>query len=374
MTYIFLGDSPLLKTGFATITKNIVPQLDLPNKHFWAIGYNGEPHNFNFNLYPANINSAWETKENANKFKNFALSFEDDLTIWTIHDAFRLSKFAEDISELKEQRNVKLVSYIPVDSPLTLAHNKPFLDLVDVIVAYTEFGKKELQKITDKKILIIPHGNDEDFQKRETLKERFFPSLGDKKLIGVVNTNTERKNLLRSLEILEKILEQDENWMMYFHCDAEGFCDLKRAAYQMGILQNCIFADPFFQSNIIGAAGASKEDLISLYNCFDFYLSTSLGEGWGLTATEAASCEVPVILPKNSAFQDIFDEESCLFLPRGHTKMYLNNLIYDVDAEASANLILEKESGLIKRAKIAKRKVEKFKWTEINKKWQILIE
>ena len=68
MNHFFLCDSPTLETGFARVSQNLLPRLDLPLKHVWALGYYGESHGFDANLYPANVNSSWESNENIERF------------------------------------------------------------------------------------------------------------------------------------------------------------------------------------------------------------------------------------------------------------------------------------------------------------------
>lgn len=45
------------------------------------------------------------------------------------------------------------------------------------------------------------------------------------------------------------------------------------------------------------------------------YLSTSFGEGWDMTALQAAACGLHLLVPKNSAYQCWLDAETVTFLP-----------------------------------------------------------
>jgi glycosyltransferase involved in cell wall biosynthesis len=44
------------------------------------------------------------------------------------------------------------------------------------------------------------------------------------------------------------------------------------------------------------------ETLNKIYNASDCFISTTLGEGWGLTYSEAASCKLPIIAPYSASF------------------------------------------------------------------------
>jgi D-inositol-3-phosphate glycosyltransferase len=50
--------------------------------------------------------------------------------------------------------------------------------------------------------------------------------------------------------------------------------------------------------------GITEDRLAHLYSCFDIQLSTTQGEGFGLTTLEGMACGVPQIAPKWSALGD----------------------------------------------------------------------
>jgi len=45
----------------------------------------------------------------------------------------------------------------------------------------------------------------------------------------------------------------------------------------------------------------SEEELANTYSCFDVQVSTSQGEGWGLTTMEGMACGIPQIVPEWAA-------------------------------------------------------------------------
>lgn len=376
MNYVFLGDSPTLETGFARVTKNIIPNLSVPNKHVWGIGYRGLSHNYDFNIYPANINSSWQDDHNKERFQEFLLSFEGPITLWCIHDAFRLANFKTVFDRVKQEKQLTIVAYIPVDSYLDEKDGE-FINIVDIPVAYTEFGAANIRKFTDKEVKVIPHGNDPDFIKINNFdRSNYFPDLHkDIKLIGVVNSNSKRKNLFRSLEIFKELIQKDNFWRLYLHCDPDGYFDLKKIAGEMGIQPFIIYGDPYFKSHIIGDTSCNKEELVNVYNCFDLLLSTSHGEGWGLTATEAASCGVPLALHKTTAHEEIFSDDSCIFLPSRNKAYYDHKIVGDLDPIESAEIIQRefKNRDLNLQTKKAKELVDSFNWSKINQAWENIL-
>ena len=370
--YVFLGDSPTLETGFARVTKNLIPKLKLPNKKVWGLGYDGLDHDFDFKIYPANLNSSWhKDSSNIQRFKDFILSLDGEVVLWTIHDSWRLNDFSEVIREIRLHKKLKLVSYIPVDSNL-LKQDADFISLIDVPVAYNSHGKTEIEKATSKAVFSIPHGNDKSFYKKEVNREMIFPNSSDKILIGNVNTNSSRKNLLRTLEIFKHLSSIDGRFNIYLHCAADGFFDLKRIAFDMGVLDKVVFGDPFFQNSAIGKTDCSKKLLVDIYNCFDLFLTTSISEGWGLTATEAASCEVPLFLPRHTSFESIFSEDSCTFLDSNISGYYMGKVVPDLIPQEAAIKIIESlndSEGILNKTRNAKNLVDSFDWDLIAEEW-----
>jgi glycosyltransferase involved in cell wall biosynthesis len=60
--------------------------------------------------------------------------------------------------------------------------------------------------------------------------------------------------------------------------------------------------------------GSSVNKMNRIYNSLDAFLTTSTGEGWGLTITEAMACKVPVIAPNHTSIQEITNQGYNAFL------------------------------------------------------------
>jgi glycosyltransferase involved in cell wall biosynthesis len=52
-------------------------------------------------------------------------------------------------------------------------------------------------------------------------------------------------------------------------------------------------------------SGAETELVNKIYNASDVYLTTTMGEGWGLTFSEAAACKIPIIAPYTTSFMEM---------------------------------------------------------------------
>lgn len=60
--------------------------------------------------------------------------------------------------------------------------------------------------------------------------------------------------------------------------------------------------------------------MADIYCSSDAYVSASRGEGWNLPATEAAACELPVIVPNNTVHPEIFGSDAFFFNGDGEKK------------------------------------------------------
>lgn len=61
----------------------------------------------------------------------------------------------------------------------------------------------------------------------------------------------------------------------------------------------------------------AEHEMARIYLGADAYVSASLGEGWNLTAQEAAAVGLPVVVPRNSAHPDVFGDAAFMFDPDG---------------------------------------------------------
>jgi len=199
---------------------------------------------------------------------------------------------------------------------------------VDVAVAYTEYGRGETRKALQKSLYpieVVPHGVDacfkplsvEDRAKARIIELELAPSFAkategkpasrttvnfvedDTFLIVNVNKNEWRKDPLRSLEILKGLRELGVPAKLLLRMDAGSAMagiDLDDAAHQLGLSYGKEYCH-------IGAVPDNA--MVALYNAADLYLTTSLGEGWGLGVTEAMACHCPVAMPSHTSLTEI---------------------------------------------------------------------
>lgn len=332
-------------TGFATASTAIIRDL---HKHFgpslefdiFAINYFGELYDENpqvrvcsaqLNDLPADNEKGLEpdifgrigfAKQLANSDYTGIFIIQDPTILTGDNKGGIYTKLLQEIKDKKRKANqidFKSIFYFPVDCDLVKV-NTEGLDFFDAIVTYTEFGKKAVIKHNKKllpKIKVIPHGNNPKdfypiFDKKEITKFRkeFFGEQvpGSRFIIINVNRNQPRKDLPNTIF---GFIEAKENWpknlpkpFLYLHTnpdDPKGW-DLRLLMEQTDLVEG---VDYKFTPDDIKQEQADKELLNKIYNAADVYLTTTTGEGWGLTVTEAMATKTPVICTNYSSLPEM---------------------------------------------------------------------
>jgi glycosyltransferase involved in cell wall biosynthesis len=249
--------------------------------------------------------------------------------------------------------------------------------------------RKELKAIMDR-IRVIPHGVEPAFrplsvdEKREAREQLFRGKVRDDDFLLVnVNANQRRKGLTQSLQILSHLKEElrqesDPEFRLYMHMPRENRTeriDLGIVARQLKLVEgeDVFFGDPNF---VHGRAMLSDEGLNRIYNAADLYLTTSLGEGWGLGVTEAMAAGTPVAGPGHTSLGNLIENRG-LELPVLQPDVLPGDnsrLRYRVDARESAQLILDAaRAGYIDRCREAAIEFTgNLNWDQIASKWMDL--
>jgi glycosyltransferase involved in cell wall biosynthesis len=217
-------------------------------------------------------------------------------------------------------KQFKSIFYFPIDCQFTKQHVYG-LDAFDLLVTYTEFGRSSIKSadpLISKKIRVVPHGtNTFDFMTpysdREAIRQNYFLDYGNSRfIISNINRNQARKAIP---ETIFGFLEAKENWpsdlppqpLLYLHMaenDPEGW-DLRLLLSQTGLTeQTASFTEGDFKI-LDKDANIPTKMLAAIYGASDVYLTTTTGEGWGLTVTEAMAAAVPVICPIHTSLNEI---------------------------------------------------------------------
>ena len=316
-------------TGFGTVSKNIISELKKLFQNdialdICAINYFGEPFDEDENTF---VFSAIKSAPKRDDFGRFGfmkiLKDSDEYDgIFIMQDLGVIVPIIEVLQYIKKEKaeknrkSFKSIFYFPVDCPLVEALVKK-LEFFDCLVTYTEYGKNEILRLRPElkgKLKIIAHGiNTKHFyplskSQNMLFREEYFGENKDKFIILNLNRNQPRKDIPTTIF---GFIEAKKNWdkslpepFLYLHMhpkDPMGW-DIRGLFLQTDLEENVDY-------QLIDKGNENHgTDLLTLnriFNACDVYLTTTLGEGWGLGITEAMATKLPVIAPYNTSIMEI---------------------------------------------------------------------
>lgn len=296
---LILSDSPLIPTGYATISKNIANKM---TELGWEVNFMG--HNYiGQKLSPPitfedgeQLNFKLQGMANEQYCKDIIVpkirEFQPDIFLvlldtFMVHPWFNEMDFAP----------AKTIFYFPSDGgggmPLGCEN---ILKKVTVPVAMAKFGQKQVLDNYGIKTEYIPHAANHTLyspmtkEEKEVVKARY--GLQGKFVVGVVARNQGRKMLDRTIKAFKIFSKDKPNAILLMHTDPldrAAACDLGNLIQREGIPHKVIFTgmtmlNPF-----------NYEQMREVYNVMDIFFLTTSGEGFGIPIIEAMSCEIPVI-------------------------------------------------------------------------------
>lgn len=308
-------DSPTCATGFGTVSRNILGGLYATGKYeidILGINYWGDPHNFPFRIWPTGINT---DRDPYGRKKVFSMIQQMDFDIlFFLQDTFILDFLPELHNKLHEKgKKFKSICYFPIDGTPKESWLRN-VSVCDYIVAYSEFGKVEAVKASASKMpLVIPHGvNTTDYfpmDKNEAaaFRSHFFGPQANKFVFTNLNRNQQRKDIPRTLAAFTEFHKEVPDSLLYLHMakQDQGW-DLPEVVKACGL---SITNDVIFPENFGPNQGYPRNVVNMIYNASDCVISTTLGEGWGLSWIEAMATRTPVIMPRNTAMIENITED-----------------------------------------------------------------
>ena len=306
---LWVGDA-VVSTGFAKCTHKTLEMLRKDwDVHVLGMNYDGDPHEYPYDIYPA-----WQPGKDAwgiSRMVHLLNYLRPDVCI-VQNDPWNVPEY------MKHAGNCPVVASMPVDGKNCkgagvngLAH----------AIFWTEFGRYEAANGGYLgRSSVIPLGVDlamykpsEDGKRLrgELRKHRGVPE--DAFIVGNVNRNQPRKRLDLSIRYFAKWIEEHkiEDAYLFLHVAPTGDqgYDCAQLAEYYGISSKIIIVEP-----AIGP-GVSEQALASAYTIFDLMISTTQGEGWGLTTMESMACGVPNIVPDWSALGEWIPDDCAVKVP-----------------------------------------------------------
>jgi len=324
---IFYGDSPTCATGFGQVSRNILPALKKCGRYdvdILGINYWGDPHDYPFKIWPMAINGQKDPYGRQRLQQHLLdpkLQFD---ILFFLQDTFILDFMPAMLSNLKKAgKRFKSVYYYPIDG-IPKPEWIEAVNAVDFPVTYSQFGfdqsTSHISELKDK-LRVIPHGvNPKVFfpapkQQVQEFRKQFFGPVADYFIVTNVNRNQQRKDIPATLQAFKELKKQRPKSILYLHMAAvdQGW-NLPEIFKMMGL---DISKDVILPQNFTPSTGFPLEILNLIYNASDCIVSTTVGEGFGLSWVEAMATKTPVIFPTNTMLGEYITEETGFPYPSG---------------------------------------------------------
>ena len=317
---IFYGDSPTCATGFGQVSRNILPALHKTGRYdidILGINYWGDPHDYPFKIWPMAVNpdrDPYGRKRLHQHLMDPNLKYD---FLFFLQDTFIVDFLPDLLGQLKKAgKDFKSVYYFPIDGIPKKAWIEA-ANAVDFPVTYSEFGKQQsvaaVPGIEDR-LQIIPHGvNPKVFfpvprDKVESFKTQYFGKLSNKFIVTNVNRNQQRKDIPATIRAFIELKKQRPESILYLHmAPVDQGWNLPEVIKSFGL---DIKKDVILPQNFTPSVGFPLEILNLIYNASDCIVSTTVGEGWGLSWTEAMATKTPVVYPINTCLGEYITNET----------------------------------------------------------------
>ncbi len=258
-----------------------------------------------------------------------------------------------------------ILAYMPIDGYENPEHWNILGSRVKRI-AMTHFGQQSMPEAP-----VIWHGVDTDVfkprNKKEAKRELGFDP--DRFLVLRVDKNSLRKDYPDTWRALKPVMMRHTDIDVHFHCLPRAGDGYNLMAFMGG---DTVIRDRVqFSPALTGYSGWNVEMLAKLYAAADLFVSTSWGEGFGLTLLEAMACGTPVIATDCSAITEVVGPGGVLLPSAGFIPSPMGQLqcLPDVPAFTAAIERLYSAGGV--RRKLGEAAIEqasKFSWDVATRK------
>ncbi len=291
---LWIGDA-VASTGFARCTHNILDVLRRDwNIYVLGLNYNGDPHEYPYSIYPA-----WAGGDafGVGRTEMLVNAINPDVVVIQ-NDPWNIPAYMAAIR--KASKTVPVVAVLAVDGK-----NCKGVALNDLALGifWTEFGLNEARLGGfDGNGTVIPLGVDLSVyypvDKVEARVQANIPLSSDAFIVGNINRNQPRKRFDLTIEYFAEWVKrfQVDNAFLYLHTapTGEDAYDVHQLMHYYGFRGK---NKRLLMGHIDAGYGVDEAAMRLVYSCADVHLSTTQGEGWGLTTMEGMACSVPQIVP-----------------------------------------------------------------------------
>jgi len=254
---------------------------------------------------------------------------------------------------------------------------------VTLAIFWTQFGLDEARRGGYAgEARVIPLGVDRDVfypvERDGALMRQKAPMLKDRFIVGAVNRNQYRKRWDLTIQYFAEWVQSrhitDAELFLHTAPTGDEAVNVQQLAQHYGILDYLALREPeMFYGN-------SDDDMRDTYSFMDACISTSMGEGFGLTTLEAMACGAPCIVPAWSALGD-WPRGAAMQVPCTSLAM---NATASVNGSAVIGGVADKRAFIdaldtlyrdadhrrvIRELGLARAREERFRWAVIGQQW-----
>jgi D-inositol-3-phosphate glycosyltransferase len=313
---LWVGHAGTLETGFGRISDNVLHYLaEAWDVSVLGIGYNGDPHDKPYRIYPASLGAGqggdpW----GLHRLKELVVRERTDLILIAM-EPWNIVPYVQEL-RVHLKNAVKIAAYCVVDGENMKRDHAKWLSQLDMTIFPTTFAMNQARTAGfTGRWWQLPHGVDPQvFQPCDRLRARQMIGIGqllepDSFVVGNVNMNQPRKRIDLTLQAWAEWWHgamRPPNAFIYLHTNkhSEVGWDLGNLAQAFGIKGRVIVPTEDFH--------ITEQRMKYVYNSLDVQVTTTCGEGWGLTTLEGMACGVPQIVPNFAALGEWVDYDAAI--------------------------------------------------------------
>ena len=221
---------------------------------------------------------------------------------------------------VKSMSNCFFIPYMPIDCEKLPVSFFDSLKKSDFVLTMTDHSRKILEN-SFSNVFLLPHYINNCYyrlhlSKKEIRKEIYSINIEDNSIIILnINNSGNRKRLdifIESLYVLSKKICISN--ILYVLKTSKNF-----NFYEMISLYNKKYCTDLTKHFIFLTEQMNNDDMNLLYNSADIFVTTTSGEGFGLTPFESICCNVFTLVPDNTCYPEYFPLD---FLIKCETKTY----------------------------------------------------
>lgn len=391
---LFYGENPVIATGFSQVSRHILPVL-LQEYEIDAVLMNFFE-DMNIAGIPPHFHPFCESstdKMQAIAIERHIREDEYDLLflIADINVAYGLLPAIQE----RTSHDARIMCYPAIDCDNLPQEYYQIVEHMEVI-AFSRYAQQQIKKYTGKDVPYIYHGVDIDVfkpastEEKQQWRKQYFHIEDETFLVSIFARNQWRKDIGRSIMAFKLFHQQYPHSKLYIHAsqsDLGGNIVLQAKLLGMDLLDGSIafVPDPFSMS------GVPAEVLRQLYCCSNVVVSSSQGEGFGLTTVEAIACGVPFVGPDNTTFPELLGKtddqaikqfegvERGYLVECGGPELFciwygLSDLMRPTISTSgmcsALTQIYTYPQAALQRAQRAREWIEQYSWKDIQEQWQ----